>query len=497
MSGSDNSKPKLVLPPGLQLALGEDGLSIAHDGDVEIHGPLGMGIARLEGGSIVLHGDFEIAHVQSSGGVDVRGKLKARQLHADGAVSLREGGEIKALHAGGGVSLSGAFTLGSVASGGDIRLDGAGSTASLSSQGSVELSGNQQHQELSAAGTLSLSGTQEAQLIRGGVVKIGAGSLNAKGIEGRRQVVLGPAKLGVEAVIAPEVNVDAGTTGRVNVVESNNELGPNGLKGGFRLSEYAEFTGVDPDAFLKERGVRSLAELAEAPEPEIAESSADDSPEQSNAASTLPGDAIEAIEEPQVVEVLEAVEVVEAVEAVEADEAELEQPTGGAMQVQVAAEPEAEEIELLAAAPADEDAHAPAAVSINPINEQRPIQVTPMEVATQASSLSSDSSPTVVEIDDEDDELLEPDNGPQVSPEVREALNSAVLAVSASYAGVEEPEAVGWLRNLVHGEDYVGLRDEITAIWKDLIQHHQQRGKRIPHKVTATFNRINSIVRKL
>lgn len=482
MSRSENAKPKLVLPPGLQLALDESGLSIAHDGDVEIHGPLGTGIARLEGGSITLHGDFEIAHIQSAGAVDARGKLKADKLHAAGEVSLRDGADIRELSVAGSLSLSGNFKVGAILADGDVRLTGDGSTETLRSGGSVDLSGAQQHQEVEVAGTLSISGRQEAQLLRGGVVKVGAGALNAKGIEGSRKVVLGPAKLGVEAVIAPEVNVDPGTTGRVNVVESHNELGPNGLKGGFRLTEYAEFTGVDPDSFLKERGVRSLAELAAAPAVEVR-----------SAAVSLPAEAIEEVE---VVEAVEVVEVVEAVEAVEADEAD-DAPMGSSLQVEVAGddEEEEEEIELLAAAPADEDAHAPAAVSITPSNEPIPIQVTPMEVASRAaqSSMSSDNSPTVVEIDDQDEE----EAGPQVSPEVREALNAAVSAVSASYAGVEEPEAVGRLRELVQGEDFIGLRDEITAIWKDLIQHHQQRGKRIPHKVTATFNRINSIVRKL
>ncbi|MCB9792432.1 MAG: hypothetical protein H6741_06855 [Alphaproteobacteria bacterium] len=449
MSSSDKSTPKLVFPAGLRMAIGDDGLSIAHAGDIELHGPIGLEIASLEGSSISLHGDFHITRVLANGDVVVQGKLTATEVSASGSVLLDGNSDVQEISAVGSVQVTGASSLGVVRSQANIRIDGKHKVS-----------------RAEAAGVLDVSGNIEAKLLQGTSVQVGAGTLNAKGVEGLRQVVLGPAKLGVEAVVAPEVQVDAGTTGRVNVVESHNELGPNGLKGGFRLSEYAEFTGVDPEAFLNERGVRSLAELDAAPVPEV-----ESGPIAKAAPAAVTVEELEPVEqvlaaaepepepepEPEVIEVIQVAEV-EAIETIEA-------------------------IEALDAGP-----ESVAAVSATPMSSM------------VAQSLSADASPTVVEIDDDPEvELVEEDepDGIEVSEEVRMALGAAVAAVSSSYAGVEEPDAVARLRELIDGGDYLSLRDEITSIWKDLIQHHQQRGKRIPHKVTATFNRINSIVRKL
>lgn len=302
MSRQDQGTQKLVIPAGVGFDVSDDGVSIEHDGDVIISGPLRRPLARVTSneGNITLNGELEVGEVIArAGSVVVDGKIRIREVTSQG---------------------------------GTVTLNGQVDAAKVRSPaGSIALHGDLKVGEVVAAEDISIEGDVEANLLRGGFVRVASGSLNAKGIEGTVRVELGEVRLGVEVIIAPDVTVDAATTGRVNVVESHNELGPNGLKGGFRLSEYAEFTGVDPQRFLAERGVRALEDLqgpAVVARGPVAVA-ADPGPEQVEAVDLEPVEPIQEVEpeeiEPVAEEELDEVELVRSVE-IEDDEPESVEP---------------------------------------------------------------------------------------------------------------------------------------------------------------------------
>lgn len=60
---------------------------------------------------------------------------------------------------------------------------------------------------------------------------------------------------------------------------------------------------------------------------------------------------------------------------------------------------------------------------------------------------------------------------------------------------MEEPPAIGELREMIAAARYEALRGQIANIWNDLLRFHQQNSMRVPHRVTNSFNNINSLVR--
>jgi hypothetical protein len=93
---------------------------------------------------------------------------------------------------------------------------------------------------------------------------------------------------------------------------------------------------------------------------------------------------------------------------------------------------------------------------------------------------------------------LEKAKGP-VEPKspIHKELMDTVGVVVALYKGAELPPAVGELKALIDAADLQKARDEVTNIWNSLLKYHQQTGTRLQHKVTTTFNTINTLLRKL
>ncbi|MFN7146394.1 MAG: hypothetical protein ACK4YP_21655, partial [Myxococcota bacterium] len=120
-----------------------------------------------------------------------------------------------------------------------------------------------------AGGTVTVGGAVKVDTLHAHTIKIAGASIAARGIQAGSAVHIGAAKLQVDAILAPAVHLDPGTSGRATVVESHNELGPNALKGGFRLADYAEMFG-DPASFLAERGLAPLGTAVAAPPPVVA-----------------------------------------------------------------------------------------------------------------------------------------------------------------------------------------------------------------------------------
>ena len=228
----------LLIPDGVRISSSVRGISIHHKGDVVLNGPIDSRIAAITStrGSITLKGEQQVDEIRAERG----------SIFLDGEMRL---GKV--------VSGSGNVTMH-----GQIRADEV-----EASSGSVVLSGEHRIKTIRAAEDLQVSGSLRGTSIKGRDVVLNADQLEVGAVEGTLRVDLGECTYKVEIVIAPQVTVHGNSTGRINVIESNNELGPNKLKGRFRLAEYAEFTGIDPKTFLNERDIRALERRA----PEVVE----------------------------------------------------------------------------------------------------------------------------------------------------------------------------------------------------------------------------------
>ena len=217
---------KLVIPAGVQFDLSGDGVSIEYAGDILLQGEHLRPVGRV---------------VSTKGSVQIQGSMKVGQIESQR----------------GSVSISGEITVGSISASDRVVLDGAIRFGSIKASGIEVIDGSIEGTLLQAAENIELRGTADVSNIRAPKIVVRTGELTAKALESSESISLGNAKLQVDVVVAPDVQVDPETTGRVAVIESNNNLGPNGIRGAFRLKEFAQFTGQNPELFLSERGVGS------------------------------------------------------------------------------------------------------------------------------------------------------------------------------------------------------------------------------------------------
>ena len=254
------SKPQpFVVPAGVTFQITDAGVVIENEGDIVLHTNFGRSLTRI---------------VSAAGSVTIHAPVDGGAVHAAGDVALHGDARATSVEAGGNVTVTGAATVGTVTAGGNVRVGGAASIDTLSAMGNVQVSGDATSQRIDAGGdigieggvsggsvraggTLRVSGAFKADTVHGHTIRLEGASITARGIQGAHAVHIGAAKIQVDAIIAPEVHVDPATNGRATVVECHNDLGPNAVKGGFRLADYAEMFG-DPTSFLAERGLAPI-----------------------------------------------------------------------------------------------------------------------------------------------------------------------------------------------------------------------------------------------
>ena len=241
------NRETLVIPAGVHFDLKDEGVSIEYAGDILLQGDHQRPVGRVVSseGSVQISGNMTIGRIESpEGSVTISGEVTVAEVKAAKRVVLDGNVEFGAIE-GENVEIMGGTARGSL----------------LKGREGVDLRGN-----------VELSNVKAKR------VGVNEGSLRAKALEGSESISLGSADLQVDVVIAPTVNVDPQTVGRVAVLESDNPLGPNGIRGAFRLDEFAQFTGQDAEAFLFERGV---GEGAPSPDIEMPEApAAEEEPEE-------------------------------------------------------------------------------------------------------------------------------------------------------------------------------------------------------------------------
>ncbi|MCO4745994.1 MAG: polymer-forming cytoskeletal protein [Proteobacteria bacterium] len=245
-----------TLPAGVDLSVEDNKLNVRYDGDVSLEQSMG-----LELGSVTAGGDLHVALEKITGALSAGGKLSlegavdASSIEAP-TLTLPDGASVQTLNVAGDLTAS------------DVTVTDA------------TIGGNVKAGTINATGTVTISGTVEVTKITGRVVEISGATLKAKAISATERITIGPGKLQIDVVVAPEVTFDAGASGRITVIESRNDRGASKIKGGLSASDYEEIMG-GADEFLAARGVAPLgAEDADATQiPDEVEEPQADEPE--------------------------------------------------------------------------------------------------------------------------------------------------------------------------------------------------------------------------
>jgi hypothetical protein len=422
----DKPQP-FVVPAGVNFQITDAGVVIENEGDIVLHTNFGRSLLRIvsTAGSISIHAPVTGGLIHAAGDVSVHGDTQADEVKAGGSVNVAGSTQVEALSAGGDIVITGDAQGARLLAGGDIGVTGAATVGSVR-----------------AGGRVDIGGAVKADTLHADVLRFAGGTLTARGIQGRSAVHIGAAKLQVDAILAPEVHLDPQTSGRSTVIESQNDLGPNAIKGGFRLADYAEMFG-DPAPFLAERGLSPLGAAPPAAPVQV------EAPVRSPGSASVPAAVTSSAPAPIPLEAAATVVDLE--------------PTASSV--------EEIPIEIEAADTIDDTVETHEAEEDPATSQGGP---TPIELQVEAAA-------------------------PGIPPEhpLHKQLIEAVTRISESYADAELPPAVNHLMSLIETRSYDQVRAEITAIWSDLLKYHQKKGLRIQHQVTTTFNTINSLVKKM
>lgn len=196
-----------VIPAGLKLSSGADGITIENEGDIIIHSTLGqrLGRVRSTGGDIVLHTDVEAGALEAAGQIVAHGAVRAGTLRGRGVV-----------------------------------LNGAAAVDRVETEGIAEF-----------------HGASDIKAVHGESVVIDGPSLVGRVVEARRSIRIGKSRIEADILIAPSVVLDPSATGKVKVLESQNDIGPHAVRGCLRLADLKDMGG-NAEAFLIERGLKPL-----------------------------------------------------------------------------------------------------------------------------------------------------------------------------------------------------------------------------------------------
>lgn len=435
--------PAFVLPEGVVFIVQPDGVTVENRGDIVLHSAFGgvpMLVRSLEG-DVELHAGLAGGRVEAAGSVRIVGDATAERI----------------------------------AAGGDVRISGSASVSRLDAGGDVEIGAHASVESLTAGGTVAIAGDLTTTSLRGRSVALAGAALQARSVAAAERIVVRAVKITADAVIAPHVEIDPRATGRVSVLECQNEIGPKALKGCLSLADWADMFG-DPEAWLKERGIElaggavSLPAAPSAPLP-----------------SPLPAaPEVASVPVPESHAVVEATTVMPRVTAPVAIDVPTPEP-----QAEVAVETAAPAAQpVVAEAPAAHVAHE----EIEVIDEAPAIATVDARALEQA---GAEETWTGKVLDMDAIRAAEPEAAPaKASDDTHAQMMQAVMQLVQAYGGNEVPPAVDTLSTLIALRDYPTVKSRITQMYQEMSTFHRERGMRIPAAVTAAFNQINALVRK-
>jgi hypothetical protein len=84
----------------------------------------------------------------------------------------------------------------------------------------------------------------------------------------------------------------------------------------------------------------------------------------------------------------------------------------------------------------------------------------------------------------------------KVTP-IQQELNDTLDEIISAYQGSELPESISVLQGLFNAGEHVQVKDRVTHLWNKLLEHHRKTGERLQHRVTVSFNTLNTLLRKM
>ncbi len=105
--------------------------------------------------------------------------------------------------------------------------------------------------EIKAEGTVRVAGKVTAGSITGARIEFESGTLKVEVLNASESIQLSGKKLEAQVVIGGEVEISSSLKGRATAIQSDNELGPHKLKGGFSLAEFVDIMPGGADLLAK------------------------------------------------------------------------------------------------------------------------------------------------------------------------------------------------------------------------------------------------------
>jgi hypothetical protein len=480
-----------IIPAGLVFKQGDDGLSIEHQGDVILHDTLGLKLRRVQsakgdielhvdaddlteliaGGNIrihgavtanliraeriEIHGDAMVDKLEAgAGGIHISGSATAHEISSDATIEISGAAEADVLTASGDVVIGGMASIDRISTnGGNIQLTKV-TAKDIASGGDLSINGDLLVDEASAPdGTLWVAGSIKASLLLARTVSVSGEKTEVSAIQAASRITVGGGNIRSDILIAPSISIAPQTSGKITVLETQSDSGPNAVKGCLSLADLEEF-GVDTSTYLSSRKLHALGQ----------EPPSNSEPK------------VEVVAEP------------------EEDTSE-----GNPFTIETFDEEDLAEFEL------SNDTHDTDTFSI----VGGPKEEVPASTLAISAAVSAENELEALEcsdVDDDDDESeevgaevlsLKPnDSAEPLNDPIHDQLRDTIAQIASCYEGSELPPAINQLGRLANAREYVAIRDDITNIWHQLLKFHQKRGLRIQPQVTTTFNTINTLVRK-
>jgi hypothetical protein len=485
-----------VIPEGLKFEYTNDGIVISHKDDIVLRGELGSTIQRITSleGDVYIELPLTTQEISAPNGtIYVRkplnvSKVEGKNIIGNANISVSEiltthadfhleaSFQSPKIHCKGNCTITGNTTIDNCAIEGNAIFKGTYNGKHLHVDGNLSIDGQTICQNIHALGTslqckslieaneiigdranIIIDGDSTIKLLRSNKAVINGSNNNIKAMQINTHIDIAKCIIFSDILMCNSIKIHPKSTGKIMVLESQEQMGPHSVKGCLQLSD---LEGLIPNIedFLTQRGLHKQAPL----------------PEDSGSKGSI---TIPEVEPEQNI----------------IDDEDDEQP------------------EEQSPSPAVINVHS--AISENN-SEPQPEEESSSEESSEdenESSSNSEKAVIVIEEDDSDEEigidgkideeemlseLTEYTEEEVLVPEDAEVplhaeIKMEIMNVVNEYQDTP-PSAVSELLSLMEKGDFFVLREEIKKIWTKLLKYHQRQNTRLPPKVIDSFNQLNA-----
>jgi len=482
-----------VIPAGLQFEYSKQGIVITHKGDILLQGELGTSIQKITS----LDGDVHISiplNTQEihapNGTVFIHEKLTTSILNCNRVSCTADLSVTESLIAHSKIDINGALESPKVLCKGDCSISKNVEVDNFVSEGETTMGGTFDGTHVHIQGSLSIAGevccrnievlgnsfncngsvkanevvgdkakmhfkkNSNIQLLRADHVHLEGKKHSVKAIQVNRHIEIAKSEITSDIILCESVKIHPKASGKIMVLESQEQLGPHAIKGCLQLSDL-EGLIPDLDDFLLQRGLHKQ-DPSEIPAPiSITLPVPDETASKGNV--TIPE-----VDEP----ILEEEEF--------AIEEQIEEPTPTPALINIhstSPEPEEAIVEEVIDSSEEEEGYSDEEIGID-------------------GNFMPSSNVEILREETMEEEVILPEEAISHDP-IHNEIIQEILNVASEYKN-EPPSAVIDLLDLMERGDFLALRDEIMKIWKRLLNYHQRQNTRLPPKVIDAFNQLNA-----